>query len=357
MKTIVLIEDNQDVRENTAEILELQHYKVTTAENGKIGVEKAISYIPDLIICDIMMPELDGYEVFERLSNHPKTASIPFIFLTAKSEKTDFRKGMNLGADDYLTKPFEEKELLEAIKCRIKKSDFLKREFSKNLEGITNFLKEASQYLNIEELSNNQELQFYNHKDYIFSEGSSARHLYFIHSGHIKTYRATQSGKEFVSGFFGPGEFIGQLSLLNSKGVYLENAIVIESAEVYVISKTDFTTLLYQNKDIAKKFIEMISNNLAETQDQLVDMAFSTVRKKTAKALLDLHHKSIIHDNPDKGIGIPREDFAGLIGTATETAIRMLSEFREEGLIAVGPKSKLIILDKNKLKHIAEYEN
>lgn len=117
MKTIVLIEDNQDVRENTAEILELQHYKVTTAENGRIGVEKAISYIPDLIICDIMMPELDGYEVFERLSNHPKTASIPFIFLTAKSEKTDFRKGMNLGADDYLTKPFEEKELLEAIKC------------------------------------------------------------------------------------------------------------------------------------------------------------------------------------------------------------------------------------------------
>jgi CheY-like chemotaxis protein/CRP-like cAMP-binding protein len=357
MKTIVLIEDNKDVRENTAEILELEHYKVTTAENGQIGVETVIQIIPDLIICDIMMPVLDGYEVFERLSKHPSTSSIPFIFLSAKSEKTDFRKGMNLGADDYLTKPFEEKELIEAVDCRIRKNDFLKREFSKNLEGITNFLKEASQYLNIEELSTHRELKSYTNKDHIFSEGSSARQLYFIDSGHIKTYRITESGKEFVTGFFGPGDFIGQFSLLNSKGVYLENAIVIDAAEVYMIPKTDFTTLLYQNRDIAKKFIEMISHNLAETQDQLVDMAFSTVRKKTAKALLDLHHKGIIHDDPDKGVGIPREDFAGLIGSATETAIRMLSEFRQEGLIGMSSKSKLIILDKTKLKHIAEFEN
>ena len=111
MKKILLIEDNPDVRENTSEILSLANYKVTVAENGKIGVELAQQDRPDLIICDIMMPELDGYGVLHILSKKPETANIPFIFLTAKTEKGDIRKGMNLGADDYLTKPFDDTEL------------------------------------------------------------------------------------------------------------------------------------------------------------------------------------------------------------------------------------------------------
>src|SRR5690349_18036560 len=103
MKKILLIEDNKEMRENTSEILELANYKVVTAPNGKIGVELAGKEIPDIILCDIMMPELDGYGVLYMLSKKPETASIPFIFLTAKTEKTDIRKGMSMGADDYLT--------------------------------------------------------------------------------------------------------------------------------------------------------------------------------------------------------------------------------------------------------------
>src|SRR4051812_33462814 len=110
MKKILLIEDSREMRENTAEILELANYNVITAANGKIGVEYAVKELPDLIICDIMMPELDGYGVLYMLGKNPATASIPFIFLTAKAEKTDLRKGMSMGADDYLTKPFEEME-------------------------------------------------------------------------------------------------------------------------------------------------------------------------------------------------------------------------------------------------------
>ena len=143
MKKILVIEDNQDVRENTADILELEGYEVTTAENGKIGVELAIQLLPDVIICDIMMPELDGYEVLQELNKKAQTSSIPFIFLTAKTEKTDLRKGMNLGADDYLTKPFTEKELLEAIESRLKKYDFLKEEFSGSIEGVSQFMDAA----------------------------------------------------------------------------------------------------------------------------------------------------------------------------------------------------------------------
>src|SRR5687768_9157804 len=135
MKKILLIEDNQEIRENTAEILGLANYKVLEAENGKVGVELAKNEQPDLIICDIMMPQLDGYGVLHMLSKNPATSSIPFIFLTAKSEKEDFRKGMNLGADDYLTKPFDDLELLDAVEMRLKKNDLFRVESRKDSTG------------------------------------------------------------------------------------------------------------------------------------------------------------------------------------------------------------------------------
>ncbi|CAN5914511.1 hypothetical protein BH24BAC1_BH24BAC1_17680 [soil metagenome] len=143
MKKILLIEDNQEIRENIAEILTLANYEGVEAENGKVGVVAAKETQPDLIICDIMMPQLDGYGVLHLLSKNPATAGIPFIFLTAKSEKVDFRKGMNLGADDYLTKPFDDLELLDAVEMRLKKSESLKGEFQKSAEGLQAFIQEA----------------------------------------------------------------------------------------------------------------------------------------------------------------------------------------------------------------------
>lgn len=103
MKKILVIEDNYDIRSNTAEILELSNYKVIEAENGKVGVMKAIENKPDLIICDIMMPELDGYGVLHAIQHNEAIKNTPFIFLTAKTERSDFRRGMESGADDYLT--------------------------------------------------------------------------------------------------------------------------------------------------------------------------------------------------------------------------------------------------------------
>jgi len=123
MKKVLVIEDNKEILENTAEILELSNYRVCTAENGKIGIEKALSDKPDLILCDIMMPELDGYGVLQALRDDARTVAIPFIFLTAKGEKPDIRAGMNLGADDYLTKPVPKTELLEAIRTRLQRAE------------------------------------------------------------------------------------------------------------------------------------------------------------------------------------------------------------------------------------------
>src|SRR5699024_5455295 len=119
--SVLIIEDNQEIRESTAEILELSDYTVYTAAEGKSGVDKAIKHLSDIILCDIMMPELDGYGVLYLLSKNKKTKDIPFIFLTAKAERTDHRKAMEMGADDYLTKPFDDIELLNAIEIRLKK--------------------------------------------------------------------------------------------------------------------------------------------------------------------------------------------------------------------------------------------
>ena len=129
MKSILVVDDNPDIRENTAEILELAGYKAFTAENGRQGVDLAIKEKPSVIICDIMMPELDGYGVLHLLRKNPDTQHIPFIFLTAKAERTDFRKGMEMGADDYITKPFDEIELLNAIEARLKKTDILEKKY------------------------------------------------------------------------------------------------------------------------------------------------------------------------------------------------------------------------------------
>lgn len=115
MKKILLVEDDTSLRENVAELLELSGFNVCSASNGRIAVDMAKKELPDLVLCDIMMPELDGYGVLEELSSDKSTRHIPFIFVSAKTEKQDVRRGMNLGADDYLTKPFEEEELLSPL--------------------------------------------------------------------------------------------------------------------------------------------------------------------------------------------------------------------------------------------------
>ncbi|NER36536.1 MAG: response regulator [Oscillatoria sp. SIO1A7] len=121
MKTILVIEDEKPVLTNIVEILESGGFQAIGAENGADGIQLAKERKPDLILCDIMMPLMDGHGVLSELRSETATATIPFIFLTAKADKTDLREGMNLGADDYLTKPFRRKELLMAVNARLEK--------------------------------------------------------------------------------------------------------------------------------------------------------------------------------------------------------------------------------------------
>ena len=157
MAKILIIEDNADVRENISEILELAGHETLLAENGKLGIEVALDNRPELILCDVMMPELDGFGVLKIISKNPKSADIPFIFLAQKTEQSDFRKGMGLGADDYITKPFDDTELLEAIEIRLRKSEKMKKSFSRSQDGLNQFYDEAKAHSDLVKLSENRE--------------------------------------------------------------------------------------------------------------------------------------------------------------------------------------------------------
>ncbi len=125
----------------------------------------------DLIICDIMMPGLDGYQVLEALQANIKTAGIPFVFLSAKADKSDVRKGMNLGADDYLTKPFEEHELLEATDSRLKRHEFLQKEYSRDISGLNAFMEQAAAFLNLDHIERVYYSKTYEPKELLYMGG------------------------------------------------------------------------------------------------------------------------------------------------------------------------------------------
>ncbi|MGE5658525.1 MAG: response regulator [Actinomycetota bacterium] len=136
MTKILVIEDEESIRENILELLNAEEFEALGAENGQIGIELAYKHQPNLILCDVMMPEVDGYGVLEAVRSNPETTTIPFIFLTAKADKADTRKGMELGADDYLTKPCTADELLAAIATRLEKQAALYQQSQKKLDEL-----------------------------------------------------------------------------------------------------------------------------------------------------------------------------------------------------------------------------
>ncbi|MGK7923840.1 MAG: response regulator [Spirulina sp.] len=143
MTTILVIDDQKAIRTQIVAILRSKQYQILVAENGEAGIELATHKHPDLILCDVMMPGLNGYEILDRLRANPKTETIPFIFMTGLSDKESNRKGMELGADDYLAKPFTPDELLGAIKTRLKKQEVFARLARQELDELRENIRSA----------------------------------------------------------------------------------------------------------------------------------------------------------------------------------------------------------------------
>jgi CRP/FNR family transcriptional regulator, cyclic AMP receptor protein len=348
LKSILLIEDNEDIRINTAEILELSNYKVIVAENGKVGVEKAIEYKPDLIICDIMMPVLDGYGVLHAVQRHESIKNTPFIFLTAKSERSDFRMGMELGADDYITKPFTGTELLKSVDGRLKKLDLLKDELLPGLEGLHTLMQHSTGKNALERLTEGRNINKFKKKQTIYSEGNHPNRLYFVLKGKVKTYKTNDDGKELVMELYTTGDFLGHIALLEAD-VYKDTAVAMEETELAIIPKEDFDELLSNNIVIARKFIQLLAKNISAKEDQLLHLAYNSLRKKVADALLLLQKKYQLSGEEKFAIDLNRESLAAIAGTATESLIRTLGDFKTENLIEI-QDGKITILNQKKLE-------
>ncbi len=347
MSSILIIDDNEDIRENTAEILDMSGYKTITAENGKKGVELAIKEKPDLIVCDIMMPELDGYGVLHMLRKNPETQHIPFIFLTAKTERSDHRRGMEMGADDYITKPFEDIELLRAIEIRLNKLKVLDEKYAMSQSDISRFLKDIKNTGFLDQLAEQYSIESYHKKQVLYTEGKRPRYLFYLVSGKVKAARIHEDGKEYIIDILSKGDFIGYHAIIEDKS-YTENAVVLEDAEIMQIPKEDFQQMIFKDIAIATKFIQILTQNVKEKEERLLSLAYSSLRKRVAKALVDIHGK-FNADGGTKPIEISRDDIARYTGTATESLIRTLSDFKEEKLIII-KEGKIVVLDNEKLK-------
>ncbi|MFM6948232.1 MAG: response regulator [Aquirufa sp.] len=350
-KKILIIEDSVDIRENTAELLELSGYEIEVASDGIEGVRKAKAILPDLVICDIMMPHLDGFGVLQVFSSQPNLASIPFIFLTAKTDRSDMRKGMEMGADDYLTKPFQEVELLRAIESRLKKKDIGRIDFKlEEKNSDYELAKEAISFLDFENFEGEKKVQVFNKKNTIYSEGDSPIRLYYLQQGKAKTFHTNQEGKYFITSFINEGDFFGFVDILENQN-YRESAEALEDCKVLSFSASDFNQLLKTNIHLEIHFRKALTSYLIKNEQLLFSMAYQSLRKRVALALYDL---ALTYGNENQtkiSIRLSREDLASRVGTATESVIRTLSDFKKEGLIEI-KGAEMTLLNVNALRDL-----
>jgi CRP-like cAMP-binding protein len=255
---------------------------------------------------------------------------------------------MEMGADDYVTKPFDDIELLNAVEARIKKNEVFKKEFSRNVEGLNDFLKKAKGMDELKSISTDKKLHNYKKKDMIYMEGDEPNGIIYINSGKIKTYKTNDQGKEFITGIHGEGEFIGYLDVFENNE-YRETAEALEDSSTCIIPTEDFFALILSNRDVAAKFIKMLSNNIVEMEERLLNLAYNSLRKRVADALLSLHGRAAKAEQ--KHFSISREDLANIVGTATESVIRTLSDFKDEKLISV-ERGQITVLNEEHLRRM-----
>ena len=351
MKKVLVIEDNTEILDNISELLELSNYRVFTALNGKLGVESALANNPDLIICDIMMPELDGYGVLHIVHNHPDLQHIPFIFLTAKTEQAEIRKGMSMGADDYILKPFDTTDLLNAVESRLKKAQLaIKRVEQPESESHEAFSEHAGERTIAEFLDGRQE-DHYKKRRLVYNEGNHPVRLYYLRRGRLRVFKTNHDGKELIIKILNSGDFFGYNAIFEN-AIYRESVETIEDCDIIAIPVSEFNELLNRKTDVAKRFLHIMALDLAHGNEQMLHIAYNSLRSKVADALLTVQKK--FSDQPGLfSISMSRENLAALAGTATESLIRTLSDFRNEKLIDIRD-GKIAIVDLPRLESLIQ---
>lgn len=350
MKKIVLIESDKGVRENLAEILQMANYEVLAADNSTEGLNLITNKLPDLIICDFMMPGIDGYSILHIISKNPQLAVIPFIFLSKNDVAEDIRKGLEMGADAFLTKPVQVEQLLRIIEMRFTKNEKLRTLYEANEKDIHNFSSDNNGHALVDLIATENKIT-YNKGNSIYNVGNRPVNLFYISSGKVKIYKKAEDGSEFIISILKEGDFFGYNALLEGAS-YSNNAVALEKTELKLIPKNKFLSLMFSDTAIARQFVSLLAENIDEREKQLLQLAYHSLRKRVANTLLYLKEK---YNNTTKGkatFKIARKDFADLTGAAKESVTRALSDFKDEHLIEI-TAGHIILLNEEKLRTMA----
>lgn len=344
-KLILIIEDDEILRENTKELLEFSQFRVITAVNGRNGIEKALQYFPDLILCDIMMPVLDGYGVLENLSKNGRTMNIPFLFTSAKTDPSEIRKGMNLGADDYIVKPYKESDLINAINKRIYKFNLLKESSGNKSVSPTQRISVTS-LKDFKNLLRSKGEQFsFKKRTTIFQEKEKANFVFLIEQGLVKTIKMDDDGKELITCLYRQDNLFG-LNSFNSFSQYDETAVAMEDGIGFRFSSKSFREIVNNNHELVLEIAEILSENLTDLKEHLLEMAYGSVLKKTTQIILNF-----AKDGSQNVINITRNEMAHVAGISPESFIRSLSLLRKKKMIEIEGKN-IRILNFEELKRI-----
>lgn len=310
MTKVLIIDDEQRILKNTAKILRLEGFQVFTANNGEEGLEKIDQHRPDIILCDIMMPKIDGYQVLRTLKNHPEIATIPFIFLTAKADPTDFRDGMEGGADDYLTKPFTIKQLINAIKTRLAKQ-----------QTINNVVENK-----INTLRSNIALSLPHE---VFTPLNSIMGFAEFTRNSVDSLSKEQI-KEFMSNIHLSGErllatlrnFVLFSNLLINKASSEENrkietGITPDSNLIIRRIAQHYATLHKRENDLQldlqEAYVKVHENTIDKITNELVSNAFKFSKKGTEiRIYTRIQEKQFLLVVSDKGVGMSNEQIASI---------------------------------------------
>ena len=226
----------------------------------------------------------------------------------------------------------------------------LKQELSPGLEGLQ-YLMQASIGKNVlQSLTEDRNINKYKKKQTVYSECNHPNSLYYVLKGKVKACRSNEDGKELVTDLFCPGDFLGYVALLEGT-VYKDTAAAMEETELAVIPKDDFEELVNNNKEVAQKFISLLAKNISAKENQLLALAYNSLRKKVAEALIMMQKKYQRTKEEEFVIDISRESLATIAGTATESLIRTLSDFRGEKIIDIKDGS-ISIINQEKLEHL-----
>lgn len=347
MNRILIIIENRENRQYLNDLLSIASYNVIDAKSGIEGIQMATSAQPDIILCDLLMKETDGYEVLVALSQNAITSTIPFVFLSDELKKTYFRKGMEMGADDFICRPFDDAQLLNAIATRLKKHEIQLEYFKSqqpNHSATPNFFQGK---VALDLMREQSQIRKIKKKQVLFYEGDKVIGIYYIHKGAIKITKIAQDGRELTVRIHSAGDYIG-LHRLYTEQNHSDNAEAMSDCEISILPLHEFESLIEHHPEIAAKFIKILSQESNQIEDHLIRIAYDSVRKRIANSLIS-YFKTYCAEG--QSIHLSRNELANISGTTPETVSRTLTDFENEGLIRK-ELSRIVIVQPQKLSNL-----